>query len=126
MSAGQKKSKKRSGVNSKPQHEPTLFLDRNLGKNIVANRLRSEGMAVEVHDDHLSPAAPDEDWIALVGRKNWLAIAKDRNVRYRTAELNAIRRYSARVFVIRMKNTTGPEVAELQLKARPASFASQQ
>lgn len=53
MSAGQKKSKKQSGANSKPQREPTLFLDRNLGKHIVANRLRSEGMAVEVHDDHL-------------------------------------------------------------------------
>ena len=46
MSVGQKKSKKPSGANSKPQHEPTLFLDRNLGKHKVANRLRSEGMAV--------------------------------------------------------------------------------
>jgi len=118
MSAGQKRSKKRSGANSKPQHEPTLFLDRNLGRHIVANQLRSEGIAVEVHDDHLSPAAPDEDWIALVGRKNWLAITKDRNIRYRTAELDAIRRHSARVFVIRMKNATGPEVAELLVKGR--------
>lgn len=90
MSAGQKKSKKPSGANSKLQHEPTLFLDRNLGKHAIANRLRSEGMAVEVHDDHLAPDAPDEDWIALVGCKNWLAITKDRNIRYRTAELEAI------------------------------------
>ena len=90
MSAGQKNSKKPSGANSKLQHEPTLFLDRNLGKHKVANRLRSEGMVVEVHDDHLSPDAPDEDWFALVGSKNWLAITKDRNIRYRTAELEAI------------------------------------
>ena len=126
MSVGQKKSKKQSGANSKPQREPTLFLDRNLGKHIVANRLRSEGMAVEVHDDHLAPDAPDEDWIALVGRKNWLAITKDRNIRYRAAELEAIRRHSARVFVIRMKNATGPEIGELLVNGgrRIARFAA--
>ena len=126
MSAGQKKSKKPSGANSKPQHEPTLFLDRNFGKHAVASRLRSEGMAVEMHDDHLSPGAPDEDWVALVGRKNWLAITKDRNIRYRTAELEAIRRHSAHVFVIRMKNATGPEIAELLVKGgrRIARFAT--
>ena len=80
-----RKSKKRSGANSRPPPEPTLFLDRNLGKHIVAERLRAEGMAVEVHDDHLPLDAPDEDWIALVGRKGWVAITKYRNVRYRAA-----------------------------------------
>ena len=71
-----------------------------------------------MRDDHLSSAAPDEDWIALVGRKNWLAITKDRNIRYRTAELDAIRKHLARVIVIRMKNVTGPEVAEVLVKDR--------
>lgn len=118
MSVGMRKSKKRSGANSRPPPEPTLFLDRNLGKHIVAERLRAEGMAVEVHDDHLPLDAPDEDWIALVGRKGWVAITKDRNVRYRAAELEAIRRHSARVIVIRMKNATGSDIAELLAKGR--------
>ena len=114
-----RKSKKRSGASSKPQHEPTLFLDRNLGRHIIAGRLRSEGMTVEVHDDHLPLDAPDEDWIALVGRMGWVAITKDSlNVRYRAAELEAIRRYSARVIVIRMKNATGSDIAELLVKGR--------
>ena len=113
-----RKLKKRSGASSKPQPEPTLFLDRNLGRHIIAARLRSEGMAFEVHDDHLPLDAPDEDWIALVGRKNWVAITKDKNVRYRTAELQAIRRHSARIVVIRMKNATGSDIAELLVKGR--------
>ena len=113
-----RKSKKRSGASSRPQPERTLFIDRSLGKHIIADRLRAVGMAVEVHDDHLPQDAPDEDWIALVGRKNWVAITKDRGVRYRTAELQAIRRHSARVIVIRMKNATGWDIAELLVKAR--------
>ena len=113
-----RKSKKRSAASSRPQPEPTLFIDRSLGKHIIAERLRAEGMAVEVHDDHLPQNAPDEEWIALVGRKGWVAITKDRNVRYRTAELAAIRRHAARVIVIRMKNATGTEIADLLVRGR--------
>ena len=118
MSVGMRKSKKRSGASSKPQPERTLFIDRSLGRHIIADRLRAEGMAVEVHDDHLPQDAPDEEWIALVGRMGWVAITKDRGVRYRAAELQAIRRHSARVIVIRMKNATGSDIAELLVKAR--------
>ena len=75
-------------------------------------------MAVEVHDDHLPQDAPDEEWIALVGRMGWVAITKDRDIRYRNAELQAIRRHSARVIVIRMKNATGPDNAALLVKGR--------
>ena len=113
-----RKSKKRSDASSRPQPERTLFIDRSLGKHIIADRLRAEGMAVEVHDDHLPQDAPDEEWIALVGRMGWVAITKDRGVRYRAAELQAIRRHSARVIVIRMKNATGPDIAELLVKGR--------
>jgi len=119
MSAPMRKSKRQSGVSFKPPpDEPTLFLDRSLGKHIIADRLRSEGMKVEVHDDHLPADAPDEDWLALVGRSGWVAITKDRNIRYRAAEIDAIRVYSARVIVIRMKNASGPDLAELLAKGR--------
>lgn len=111
-----RKSKKRSAASSPLPPEPTLFLDRNLGQHIFADRLRAEGMAVEVHDDHLPQDAPDEAWIALVGAKGWMAITKDRNVRYRAAELEAIWRHAARVIVIRMTNATGPDHAALLVK----------
>ena len=101
-----------------PPEEPTLFLDRNLGRHIVADHLRSEGMKVEIHDDHLPPDAPDEDWIALAGRKGWVAVTKDKNVRYRAAELASIRNHSARLLVVRTKNATGPDIAALLVAGR--------
>ena len=109
-----RRSKRQSGANSQqPPEELTLFLDRNLGKNIIADRLRSEGIKVEVHDDHLPPDAPDEEWIALIGQRGWIAITRDRSVRYRSAELASIEDHFSRVVVIRMKNATGPEIADL-------------
>jgi hypothetical protein len=119
MGAQTRKSKKRSAVKSKWQHEgPIIFLDRNLGRHIIADRLRSEGMIVEVHDDHLQPDAPDEDWIALVGRMGWVGLTKDHNIRYRTAEIESIGRNRARIVVIRARNATGPEIAEILVKGR--------
>ena len=119
MSGKKRKSKKRSDVSSSWQREePILFLDRNLGKHIIADRLRSAGMKVEVHDNHLPPDAPDEDWLALVGRMGWVALTKDKNIRYRTAELESIRRNAARIIVIRAKNATGSDIAELLVKGR--------
>ena len=119
MSVKNQKSKKRSDVSSNWQREePTLFLDRNLGKHIIANRLRSVGMKIELHDNHLPADAPDEDWIALVGRMGWVALTKDKNIRYRTAELKSIMKNAARIVVIRAKNTTGSDIAELLVKGR--------
>ncbi len=108
MSVQKRKSKKRSDVNSDWQREePILFLDRNLGKHVIADRLRSAGMKVEIHDNHLPLDAPDEDWIALVGRRGWVALTKDKNIRYRTAELASIIRNAARVIVVRAKMRRG-------------------
>ena len=119
MSVKKRKSKKRSDVSlSWQREEPILFLDRNLGKHIIAGRLRSAGMKVEVHDNHLPPDAPDEDWIAFVGRMGWVALTKDKNIRYRIAELESIRRNAARIIVIRAKNATGSDIAELLVKGR--------
>ena len=96
MNARARKSKKRYGASLKPPPEtPTLFLDRNLGKNIISARLRSEGVNVEVHDDHFAIDAPDEEWIGSVARRGWVAATKDRNILYRTHEIESIRESAA-------------------------------
>ena len=96
--------------------EPVLFLDRNLGKHVIADELRSAGIFCEVHDDHLPIDAPDEVWIALAGRNGWIALTKDNNIRYRCAQLDSIRRHATRIIIIRVKNATGPEIAQILLK----------
>lgn len=70
MNAKKRRSKKRFDASLKQQHEDfVFFLDRNLGKHLIANALREAGHRVEIHDDHLPIDAPDEDWIALVGQQ---------------------------------------------------------
>lgn len=117
MSAKKRRSRKQSDASSKQPPEPfVLYLDRNLGKHVIANALRDAGHRVEIHDDHLPADAPDEKWIELVTRRNWVALTKDKNIRYRAAEINAIKSHGARVLVIRAKNATGSEIAALLVK----------
>ena len=119
MRAQKRKSNKRSDVRGEwPREGPVFFVDRSLGKHIIPDRLRSEGMKVEVHDDHLQPDVSDEDWIALVGRMGWVALTKDKNIRYRTAEIESIRKNEARILVIRARDATGPEIAEILVEGR--------
>jgi len=118
MNAKKRKSRKRSAANSKRLLEDTVFyLDRNLGKHIIADALRCSCVEVEIHDDHLPINAPDEHWIKLVGQRNWIAITKDKNIRYRSAEIEAIKKYNARIIVIQAKNATDSDIAELILKS---------
>ena len=93
--------------------ELVLFIDRNLGKHIVANALRTAGIRCEIHDDHLPQDAPDEEWLSLVGRKGWVAIGRDKNIRYRSGEKAALIEANARLLVVRAKQTTGLDIAEL-------------
>lgn len=117
MSAKKRRSKKRSvaNSNSSPEHR-TLYLDRNLGKHLIADTLRAANHAVEVHDDHLPIDAPDEEWIKLVADKGWIALTKDKNIRYRHSELASIKYFGARVVVVRAKNFTGVDLATLLVK----------
>ncbi len=113
MNAKKRRSKKRLEANLEPHSEFVLYLDRNLGKHTVADRLRQMGQRVEIHDDHLPIDATDEDWISLVAQNGWIAITKDKNIRYRVGEIEAIRAHGARVFVVRAKNATGSDIADV-------------
>ena len=117
MIAKKQRSMKRSDANSKSQPDKhVLFLDCNLGKHIIAEALRSVGHPVEIHDDHLPVDAPDEDWIKLISSRGWIGVTKDKRIRYRTAEISAIKENRARVIVIRTKHQTGMELAEILVK----------
>lgn len=101
-----------------PLDEIVFFLDRNFGTKVIANLLRDSGFEIEIHDDHLSQTAPDEEWIDFVAKRGWVALTKDKNIRYRAAEIGAVREYGAKLLVIRAKNTTGKDVAEILIGNR--------
>lgn len=71
---------------------PEFFLDRSLGR-ITASRLRSAGYVVHLIADHYPDDAsdvPDEEWIAEGCSSAWVLLTKDKRIRYRAEELEAL------------------------------------
>lgn len=97
----------------KQPEAPTFFLDRSLGKNIVAEALRTAGVRVEVHDDHFSADAKDEDWLTIVGGRGWIVLTKDRRFQNRLLEITAIARSNTRVFKLTAGSVQGQEMAAI-------------
>ncbi len=115
------KSKTPSDPNSssKQLRPATFFLDRALGRKKVAAALREIGVNVEVHEDHYAPDARDQDWLEDVGKKGWVVLTKDRHIRYRVLEKEALMKARVAVFVLTSGNLTGEEMAQAFVTAMP-------
>jgi hypothetical protein len=75
------------------------FTDRDLGKRF-GEILKAGGLTVERHVDHFADETPDEEWLAEVGRRNWIALTHNRRIRYTPNERDAVMRHRVGLLVI--------------------------
>jgi len=103
-----------------PPEPLVFFVDRSLGRNVVAGALRAAGEQIQVHDDHFPQNTPDETWLKEVGQHDWIVLTKDTRIRYRAIETNALCAAKVRAFVLTAKgDLSGTEMAEVFIKALP-------
>jgi predicted nuclease of predicted toxin-antitoxin system len=75
------------------------FTDRDLGLRFP-DILRNAGLAAERHRDHFAQDAADEDWLAEVGKRGWVAITHNSRIRYTPNEKAAVIRHGVRLLVV--------------------------
>lgn len=98
---------------------PEFFLDRSLGKT-TASRLRDAGYVIHLIADHYPDDAsdiPDEDWIAEGCSNGWSLLTKDKRIRYRAAELEALQ--EGHLFCLVSGNMDVAEMTQAFLDALP-------
>lgn len=96
-----------------------FFVDRSLGKHIVAKALRDAGAVVEVHDDHFPQDATDVEWLTASGKKGWIVLSKDKQIRRNPIERKAIANAGVKSFFLTQQGLSGPEMASIFAKALP-------
>lgn len=96
--------------------ELVFFADRDLGRQFPTF-LIGAGLRVEFHDDHFKPDTPDEEWISEIGRRRWVAITRDKRIRYSPLALSVLMQSNAQLFVLVGKLTTA-EAAEVFIRWR--------
>lgn len=65
---------------------------------------------IEVYGDH-DQAIEDVEWLELCGSRGWSVLTKDRRIRYRPAEIAAIRRHRVRAFALASGSLRAPDQA---------------
>lgn len=93
-----------------------FLIDRCLGKKL-ADSLRNAGATVEIHDDHFSQDLNDEDWLRIVGERNWVVLTKDKKIASRPLELLAVAQGNVRLFGFVGGDVSGVIVAQAFVNA---------
>jgi PIN like domain len=91
-----------------------FFVDRSLGRHRVAQALRSAGWTLRTHHEVYGARdedVPDVEWLEFCGRKGLPVLTKDRRIRHRPAEIQAIRRFGVRLFAVTAGSLTAAEQA---------------
>lgn len=87
--------------------EPEFFVDRSLGKSIVAG-LRAAGLRVrsmaDVYGEEAAQLLADEIWLRDAGEMDWVVLTKDDAIRRRPAERDALTEAEVRVFCLTNRN----------------------
>ncbi len=94
-----------------------FFIDRSLGSQIVPEALKRAGATVEKHDDHFPPDEEDIAWLREVGKRRWVVVTSDSNIRRNTLEKLAVFRARVRVFVLPRANYRGEDCANILVAA---------
>jgi hypothetical protein len=101
---------------------PEFFLDRSLGGHDVADALRRAGWIIRTHVEVYAgrdQEVEDVEWLSLCGREGWPALTMDRRIRYRPAEIAAVRRHRVKLFALTSGNLTAADQAERFVRNGP-------
>lgn len=110
----------RSDVRHVKLHEPfTFFVDRSLGRGIVVDELRNAREVVEPHDDHFAQNTPDAEWLVEVGRRGWVVLTKDKNIRSNQLEHVALVRANVACFMLGRGDLKAEAMGKIFIAALP-------
>lgn len=88
---------------SRSRSRPEFFVDRSLGRHQVPALLRGKRWRLRTHHEVYSSrdeAVSDVEWLEMCGAENLPVLSKDRRLRYRPAEIAAIRLHGVKAFVL--------------------------
>ncbi len=91
-----------------------------MGTPRVAAALTQAGARVEYLVNHFPRGTPDDVWLPPVGRFGWIVLSRDKDIRYRQNEIEAVTTAGVRMFVLVGKNMTGLVMGAAFARALPA------
>ena len=102
-----------------PLRDPIFFIDKCLGLKVVPAALRACGLTVELKTDHFPQETPDSQWLTEVGKRGWIVLSKDQNLKHNHLEIVALLKSNTHSFILMSAQLTGDEMAQAFITAMP-------
>jgi glycerol-3-phosphate responsive antiterminator len=102
--------------NVESRNQLVFFIDHCLQCDHVVDALRECGAEVRLHLDHFRGDEEDSVWISEVSSRDWVILTKDKMIRRRPLEKQALLAANARAFILTAGEMKGSEVADLLAK----------
>ena len=100
---------------SSPAPQPKFFIDRSLGRRAVPEALRADGWDLVTLAEHYGiptdKEVADTVWIEEAAKQGWPILMKDKRIRHRQAEIDAVIEHQARCFVLTRGDLSSAEMA---------------
>lgn len=113
---------------SSPEAPPRFFLDRSLGRKAVPAALRADGWDLITLAEHYGVPADEQvadvDWITEAAAHGWPILMKDKRIRHRHVEREAVIAYQARCFVVTRGDLTSTEMVSRFIGSKAAILAA--
>jgi hypothetical protein len=104
----------------RPRELPAFFIDHCLGTEKVAERLRQEGYEARILIEEGFPeGAEDVDWLPVVASRGWAVLTKDKRIRRRAIEHEALISAGVGAFVLAAGGMGGDAIADAFGRALP-------
>lgn len=97
----------------------TLFIDRDTWSYKLDALLCKADIPFVAHRTVFPHDAPDITWIAEVGKRGWVVVTRDQNIRRRPNELAAVRAAALHLFALTSGNLSAAETAAVITRAWP-------
>lgn len=90
----------------------TVFVDVNLG-TLIKDYLVEMGLTVILHADHFAGRIDDVTWIPFVAEQGWPVLTRDRKIKRRPLERQAVIDGALKFFLIGCANATLPTTVKV-------------
>lgn len=97
----------------------TFFLDRSIEAESLYRALIGAGAQVERHSAHFRHDELDAVWLSQAAARGWVILTRDRRIRYRPLERQAVVASRARLFSVVAGNLSGSVLADLLVSQLP-------
>jgi hypothetical protein len=91
---------------------PVYYIDESIDSKILVAAMTKAGAQVQRISALVPPGSPDEIWLKICGEQGWTALMRDKRIRSRVLEKQALKDFSVGAFTFSGGQATGQQMAD--------------